>query len=456
MTYGYDNQGPCHHWVLDRSNAMIMKWTHRRTHHQVFVSEWHAREQTIGLALALYGPAHSTSSTSSSSLRPPSGILKSTAGPKRKLSFSSQVEVWIGHCNTLEMYNITVPELCLACGLSPWSNNQPAERPQQHKPDPSEAHLPPLPEERAVSSQTTGRREPTNLRELPHWFSQVWGLLDAEGLTEDENEGEVIYINSFYISHANNRFQDHGRPLRFSRQLETWVDDISNVWGDLFDRQSPFSAAMVEPEPAFNTMPDTAGIMLIVQHHTPLRTACFTTAVEPQIPRANIVQIAHSFDVVIPYRHVLLHGRASDVCDSRAQQGLGQCMITIGRFELPFGQPIRLHEGVGMTIHIPPPLPQDLWEAQLVERLHSLYPPREPWNWGDGDAVNFMARSMSLYVADRRRSSSSETSTSSTSSSSSSSRSTRAEPWQEVLLFLRDGRSTIATLPGDEGPLHCK
>ena len=458
MTYGYDSQGPCQHWDLECSSAVIMKWTHRRIHHHAFVSEWQAREHAIGLAFSLHGPAPTTTPTSCSSLKSSFGILKrSTSRTSRRISFSSHVDVWIGDCNTLEMYNITVPELCLACGLSPWSNNQHAAEPIQHKPDPSEAHLPPLPEDRAVSSQMTGHREPTNLRELPHWFSQIWGLLDEEGLVEDENEGEVIYVNSFYISHANNLFQDRGRPLRFSHHLESWVNDISMVWGDLFDRQAPFSATLVMPEPAFNTMPDTVGTMLIVQHHTPLRTACLTTAVEPLIPRANIIQIAHSFDVVIPFRHVLLHGRASDVCDSRSLQGLGQCMITIGRLELPFGQPIRLHEGVGLTIHIPPPVPQDQWEAQLVERPHSLYPQRDHWDWGEGDTVNMMARSMTLQSSDRRRSSYSGSSTSSTSSSSSSSsRSTRAAPWQEALLFLRDGRTATASMPNDGGPIACQ
>ena len=253
----------------------------------------------------------------------------------------------------------------------------------------------------------------------------------------------------FYISHANNLFQDQGKPLRFSRHLETWVDDVSLVWGDLFDRQAPFSASLVAPELAFFTMPDTVGILMVVQHHTPLRTACLTTTIEPRLPHANIAQIAHSFDVVIPYRHVLLHGRVSDLCDDRHRQGLGQCTINIGRLELPVGQPIRLHEGLSLTIRIPPPVPEDQWEEQLVARLRSLYPPREPWDWGDGDAVNLMSRRATSIDASRRRTTSSRTSSSS-SSSSSSSRSTRMDPWHEALLsFAMDAllrQSSRATL----------
>ena len=460
MTFGYDSQGPCHHWAMDRSPALIMKWTHRRIHHQHFVSEWQARENAISLALSLHGPSISTTTTTSSTWRSSLGILRRSATRRTKRTcFSSQVEVWIGNCNTLEMYNIIVPELCLACGLSPWSTIQLATDPILLKPDPNEAHLPPLPEERAVPSQMAARREPTNLRELPHWFSQVWNLLDEDGGVEQEDEGEIVYVNSFYISHDNNLFQDHGRPLRFSRQLETWVDVISQVWGDLFDRQAPFSASLVTPEPAFTTMRDTVGILLIVQHHTPLRTAVLTTSIEPNLPRANIAQIAHSFDVVIPYRHVLLHGRVSDLCDARSHQGLGHCSINIGSLELPFGQPIRLHEGLGLTIRIPPPVPQDQWETQLVDRLHALYPPREPWDWGDGDAVNLMARQAAFVRsnsrnADARSSRSDSTYMSTTdSSTSSSSQHTRADPWHEVLLFLRDGRTSTAYIPSQIGPI---
>ena len=146
---------------MDRSPALIMKWTHRRIHHQHFVSEWQAREMPSALRFLYMDhqslPRRTTSSTWRSSL----GILRRSATRRTKRTcFSSQVEVWIGNCNTLEMYNIIVPELCLACGLSPWSTIQLATDPFLLKPDPNEAHLPPLPEERAVPSQMAARREP--------------------------------------------------------------------------------------------------------------------------------------------------------------------------------------------------------------------------------------------------------------------------------------------------------
>ena len=88
-----------------------------------------------------------------------------------------------------------------------------------------------------------------------------------------------------------------------------------------------------------------------------------------------------------------------------------------------------------------------------------LYPPREPWDWGDGDAVNLMARQAAFVRsnsrnADARSSRSDSTYMSTTdSSTSSSSQHTRADPWHEVLLFLRDGRTSTAYIPSQIGPI---
>ena len=39
--------------------------------------------------------------------------------------------------------------------------------------------------------------------ESPNWLHEVWDLLCDEGATEMEEEGPIIYVNSFYISHAH-------------------------------------------------------------------------------------------------------------------------------------------------------------------------------------------------------------------------------------------------------------
>ena len=63
---------------------------------------------------------------------------------------------------------------------------QPSPGHLEVKPDPNEAHLPQLPEDRDVRAGGRASDQPdphrrTNLRELPYWYSQVWGLLDEEG-----------------------------------------------------------------------------------------------------------------------------------------------------------------------------------------------------------------------------------------------------------------------------------
>ena len=191
-------------------------------------------------------------------------------------------------------------------------------------------------------------------------------MLQEEGVFDEADEGPVFYMNSYFICHLTNRRQDSGRPLRFDIDIDSWERDMRFIWEDLANPALPIFVHIVQPDPPVTRRPGTFGTLLIVQNPTPFRAACLTTSIEPALPRNKVEEIARSFDSILPYRHVLFHAGASDVCDDRRARGIGACDILVGRRMLPQGQPVRICDGLGLVINIPPPLQPDEWEQRYL------------------------------------------------------------------------------------------
>ena len=81
--------------------------------------------------------------------------------------------------------------------------------------------------------------------ERPTWYQEVWDLLCTVGATEMEEEGPVIYMNSFYISHTRCPKMNLARPLRFDAEHDSWEEDIKFMWEDYFDRSAAFELFIV-------------------------------------------------------------------------------------------------------------------------------------------------------------------------------------------------------------------
>eukprot|EP00435_Cladocopium_sp_Y103_P038359 s3102_g10.t1 len=87
--------------------------------------------------------------------------------------------------------------------------------------------------------------------EYPEWFGEMWDLLQAEGTRAEDDDGLVVFLNSFYINHHTHRFHQDARPLRFDTHYEDWEAGVRLVWEDLLDPTCAFSVVWVRPDPPF-------------------------------------------------------------------------------------------------------------------------------------------------------------------------------------------------------------
>ena len=223
------------HWpVLVEHAVGVHQWTHSIVHEPTFVSEWQARENARGLALEVAGVyAQTRFSVFSDGLD--SGSSKSPSTAVVPLD-----------CHVPVQQSSSAPLVPDVIFLKPNHN------------DPAQINEPPPQPDSDPGLRTQGS---LSLLDRPYWQQQLWQRLQEEGVTEDIDEGPVLYMNSYFVCHITNRRQAGGRPLRFDRGINSWEDDIRFVWEDLVNMNLPIFVHLVQPEPPFSVAPGTFGTL---------------------------------------------------------------------------------------------------------------------------------------------------------------------------------------------------
>eukprot|EP00435_Cladocopium_sp_Y103_P032318 s136_g8.t1 len=482
-----------------------MKWNHRALLRDDFLSEWQARDRALHLAFDLACVDSSTVPSKCSSvtgcapgLLAPTSTRPSSLRTRRarhlSVGFSDDLELFLGCEDRFKMYNCSFPVEAFACGVSPWSCSplprslvpklsfvsddvDGNERPtytigkfmsnlalymtfSNQVPD-SSPHVSSL-SSSSSQSDDTHRPEPE-----PPWAPCIWNLLRNEGIVEDEIEGPVVFVTSYFISHTHQTFCDEPRPLRFDVDFRDWNRDVRTVWEDVMDESAPFDIIAVQPPPPHLVFPGTVATVLVQQHMTPTRAAWMTTAVHVADPRTRFYQAAHSSTLAIAQDQVHQLARTFDVCQLRQQQGFGRCTISIGQHTLPADPLVQLHTGLGLTIIVPAPLSDAELESNLVMRIArhraqrsgDAFDPADPDNEPEDvhphlvhddmtpeDATSLMARRPHPFLHDDGRSRS-RSDHSVTPSSASPTQSSSPPNWQQTVVFVLDGRSCSLNLP---------
>ena len=196
-----------------------------------------------------------------------------------------------------------------------------------------------------------------------------------KGTAEREDEGLVIYFNTYYVSHRTNCRQEGGRIVRLAQDVQQWRQDLQRIWSDMLDFAADFEVVTDAPDPPVTAMRETVGIILIIQHPDEFRAACLTTAWIPDMPDFRVLQMAYSWEagveqrhVGVEQRHVLSRGGVLELCDLRHAQGYGTCKIRVGVFEYPADRAVKIHGGLGLFIEVPPPMHPTDWEDYVIAR----------------------------------------------------------------------------------------
>eukprot|EP00435_Cladocopium_sp_Y103_P028906 s1595_g7.t1 len=331
-----------------------------------------------------------------------------------------------------------------------------------------------------ASSSSSGSDDTHRPEYEPPWAPGIWELLRNEGVVETEDEGPLIYVTSYFVSHTNHPFCDEPRPLRFDVDFRDWNRDIRVVWEDVVDDAAPLDVVVVQPAPPHQAIRGTVATVIVQQHMIPDRHSILTTAVYIADPVTHFRDAAHSVIPVLPFDTVLQLSGTDDTCRQRLEQGYGRCTIHVGFQRLPIDQAILVNTGLGLTVRVPASMTSAEAEDNLVSRttrsralrpgdsfdpgtdetpeLHqshdfdSVDPEDEVslmtrYTTGPEDSTALMARRPQLHQRPSSWSRSRSGSSLSSSTASSSHTSTATANWCQTIVFSLNGRSASLNLP---------
>ena len=377
MTFTYDDLGLCRHWSSS-TPASIMKWHNRAVTSENFTSEWRAREQAIGLSLEISGPSSTSISwfySSSSQIGDRSGpdhVQRSR--PRRPdhlhVGFADELEMWLGIEDSFRMYRIVVPLEIGASGCTPWSTPISQEAASSHH----GTHV-------AANTDSSGNLQTFCMNSSPTWSSAIFDLLNREGQVEDEEEGPVVFVTSYYISHAHHRFHDQPRILRFDMEFLEWERDVRFMWEDLVDHAAPLDIVFVRPDPPHAAFRGSMATVIVHQHFDATRSACLLSTIHIMDPDTRFRESAHSVELRLQPARILQLAEVEQVCAQRQQDGAGPCTIHIGHHIQDPQQDVATFHGLGLQIRIPSRLTQSEAEQNLVSRLQRQRRHRQAHIW---------------------------------------------------------------------------
>lgn len=186
-----------------------------------------------------------------------------------------------------------------------------------------------------------GRPE-LNFGEIVHFLHSLQSLWDSYAERETEEEGRVLYVNTWYIDHERSPQCHSMRAVRLLGDAWNWPDRLAEAWDDWIDPDAVIDFYLVRPTPRTSGSSTLAvPHVLIVQHPRVGLCSIHMTIIDTAnhaTPTRMLATIAPRqitktlFYDLIGYRH------------ERMVTSLVDCMISHGEHDLQ-------HEEVFMTQH---------------------------------------------------------------------------------------------------------
>ena len=183
--------------------------------------------------------------------------------------------------------------------------------------------------------------------ESPIWHHEIWDLLCEAGAVEMEEEGPIIYVNSYFISHLRTPQNSVMRPLRFDLEHESWEASVRFMWEDFVDQSASLDIFIVRPDPPPTIYEGTVATVLVVQHPMPRKAAIVVTALPDSYDIRHKRATALSVDPVVTQPQLIAAAQVQDLCNAPG------CTTWVGAREFHADDDIRVQDGLSVLIRIP-------------------------------------------------------------------------------------------------------
>eukprot|EP00435_Cladocopium_sp_Y103_P071511 s444_g37.t1 len=198
------------------------------------------------------------------------------------------------------------------------------------------------------------------------WHGSLQLLHDSQGATEHEDEGPVIYVQTWFIHHRASPTCDVPRAVRLE-----WYHDICTAWQDRLQAGIPLKIISVQPPPTEDDLENFAVHLILEQDDAPGLSAVLISALFVAEQGNRLLRRATSISRWIDRVDVIDAIGLGHVCDFRT------CRVWFGAAHIALVPRIEVPSGAGILLYIPPlnaaPVvdePDDavgLWQSHLSQ-----------------------------------------------------------------------------------------
>ena len=185
------------------------------------------------------------------------------------------------------------------------------------------------------------------LDEQPEHIQRIMEQLEEHGGIEVEEEGPVLYVNTWFLNHPVHRSCAQFRTVRIAGNFEAWHQQFLRRWSDLLEDGQPVDFYVVDPQPPTTRMQPTCLPHLLLLQRTPEdERAAVITVVDSRDPAASFQHSAHFLPRITLKEHVIVAIDKVPACYPQLSEL--QCMIWHGDRQLPEGLHIMTHHGISL------------------------------------------------------------------------------------------------------------
>ena len=104
---------------------------------------------------------------------------------------------------------------------------------------------------------------PRTTERWPLWYRALATFFGDEAHTENDDEGPVAYLTTWFADCSVESTNEHPRTVRLDSQTSLWAHDIQHTWRDKIQTGSPVHFAWVFPKPVDAPVMRTIGHLIV-------------------------------------------------------------------------------------------------------------------------------------------------------------------------------------------------
>ena len=220
----------------------------------------------------------------------------------------------------------------------------------------------------ALPTLPGGIEQRPGIDEQPEHIQNLLGQLEQDGAIEVEEEGQVLYVNTWFLNYPEHERCLEYRKVRIAGDFEHWNQQFTRAWRERIEPGIPVHFYLVHPQPPTSRMqPMVLPHVILMQRAPDEGRAAVITLLDSRGDNNGFQHSAAFLPLITSKVHVIVAANKIDDCIPQISEL--QCMTWHGDVQLQGEHGIIIHHGISFLIILQnvAHMRVDAWDAEHDE-----------------------------------------------------------------------------------------